>query len=128
MSIQKYIQLTDKVKIINPCFDCDVTHHDGDLINFDFTNHNLTFQKLNEILQEYNVKFSYIWYGEFRNDNNRIYNRFLLKSECGRVFWRKYSTKNPGSSQNLLYVDGNKFQTMKVLRNTNLISSFFNNT
>ena len=45
MSIQKYIQLTDKVKIINPCFDCDVTHHHGDLINFDFPNHNLTFQK-----------------------------------------------------------------------------------
>ena len=126
MSVQKYIHLTDKVKVINPCFNCDVNHYDGDLTNFDFPNHNLTFQRLNEILQEYNVTFSYIWYGEFTNANNRIYNRFLLKSECGRVFWRKYSTMSPGSNQNLLYVDGNKFQTMKVFKNTNLISSFFN--
>ena len=55
----------------------------------------------------------------------------FIKSNIFGVFnllevFRKYSTKNPGSNQNLLYVDGNKFQTMKVFRNTNLISSFFN--
>jgi hypothetical protein len=115
MDIEKYIKLTNKVKIINPCYDCDISSFYGEVNNYDFENHTSTFNKLSEILNEFNIHFSTIWAGKYTNENNRIYTRFLVKSECGRIYWRKYSTKKPGSGQNYFYIDGVKYSTAVIL-------------
>ena len=119
MEKNKFIYLTDKVKIVNPCFDSDVGSFFGEVDNYNFKKHTITFKKLSKILAQYNIFFSTIWEGKFTNINNNIYTRFLVKSNCGRIFWRKYCTKNPGSGQNYIYIDGKKYQTMRLLENKN---------
>jgi hypothetical protein len=116
MEIEKYIYLTENVRIINPCYDCDISSFYGEVYNFDFGRHKTTYNKLNEILNNYNIHFSNIWEGKFTNENNKTYTRFLVKSECGRVYWRKYCTKNPGSGQNFIYINGVKYKTMEFLK------------
>ena len=119
MEHDKYIYLADNVKVTNPCFDSDISSFFGEVNNFNFKNHLKKFQKLSKIINKYNIYFSIIWEGKFTNNNNNINNRFLVKSNCGRIFWRKYTTKNPGSGQNYIYIDGKKYQTMKLLNNEN---------
>ena len=51
----------------------------GEVNNYDFENHTSTFNKLSEILNEFNIHFSTIWAGKYTNENNRIYTRFLVK-------------------------------------------------
>ena len=46
MDIEKYIKLTNKVKVINPCYDCDISSFYGEVNNYDFENHTSTFNKL----------------------------------------------------------------------------------
>jgi hypothetical protein len=125
MENEKYINLTEKVKVINPCYDSDVSSFYGEVYNYNFERHKTTFDKLSEILSNFNISFSTIWAGKFTNNNDKIYTRFLVKSECNRVFWRKYCTKNPGSGQNYLYINGNKLSTMNVLRNPSEINHYF---
>ena len=119
MEIEKYIYLTENSKVINPCYDCDVSSFYGEVNNFDFGRHKTTYNKLNEILNNYNIRFSNIWEGKFTNENDKIYTRFLVKSECNKVYWRKYCTKNPGSGQNFIYINGIKYKTMDFLKMSN---------
>ncbi len=126
MEIEKYIKLADKVKVINPCYDSDISSFYGEVYNFDFGRHKITFEKLTTILNNYDIHFSTIWAGNFTNNNNKIYTRFLVKSQCGKVYWRKYCTKNPGAGQNFLYINGKKYSTMSILYDPLQIINYLN--
>ena len=123
----KYINLTKNVKILNPTFDSDVFKYYGDInkiSNFSFEKQKLNYEKIKEKFGKYNIYFNKLWVGKFSNEYNNIYSRFLLKSNCGKVYWRKYSSKNPGSNQNFIYINGIKYKTTYIL---NLDFSSFEN-
>lgn len=104
-----FIKITDKIKVKAPI--SDITYYDGPLIGIDLRQQKTNYENIVKTLEPYNIKLNYIWFGVF--DVNR-YN-FIVKSECGRVFWRKYEGRKQGSGQNYIYIDGKKCKTTKWL-------------
>ena len=116
--MNKYIKIKENIKVLNPIYESDVFTYQGDLDKlkgFDFEKQKQNYEKIKKIFGRYNIYFNKIWLGKFRNESNNIYSRFLLKSECGKVFWRKYSSLKPGSNQNFIYINGSKFKTTFIL-------------
>ena len=96
------IQLTSKNKVNNPIdnlnnqlsLECELDPN--------------IFEKLNLKLEKMNLNFEYIWFGYFLNDSGHQATNFIIRTnendEGVRIYWHKYSTKNPGSGQNLIYI------------------------
>ncbi len=123
----KFIKLTDKVRILNPCYNSDVSSFFGEVDNFNFEKQTQNYERLKKILARFNIHFELIWEGKFRNEEDKIYSRFLVKSACGRIFWRKYYGMSVGSGQNFMYIDGRKVKTTKILKASNeLLYQYFN--
>ena len=123
----KFIKLTDKVRILNPCYNCDVSSFYGEVNNFNFEKQTQNYERLKEILGRYNMHFNLIWEGKFHNEENKVYSRFLVRSACGRIFWRKYYGMSVGSGQNFLYIGGKKVKTTKILKaDEQTLNEYFN--
>ena len=54
----KFIKLTDKVRILNPCYNCDVSSFYGEVTNFNFEKQTQNYERLKEILGRYNMHLS----------------------------------------------------------------------
>lgn len=113
--MDKYIYLSDKCKIINPCFSADVETYQGPLNDYNFEKQTNNYQKLVDIFNRYNIHFDYIWAAKFINECGNIISRFVVKSNCGRIYWRKYNSISQGSGQNYVYIDTQRFKTTKII-------------
>lgn len=112
----KYIRISENVKIINPYNNNDVSQYFGDVNDYDFEKQKNNYEQLSKIFNNHQIIFSTIWAGKFKNCYERICSRFVVMSVCGRVFWRKYCGMSEGSGQNFIYIDGNKYKTTKILK------------
>ena len=112
------IQLTSKNKVNNPVdnssnqlsleceFDGSIFEPNSDNFKY-FKNQKNNFETLNLKLEKMNLNFEYIWFGYFLNDSGHQATNFIRTNENDegiRIYWHKYSTKTPGSGQNLIYV------------------------
>ena len=112
----KYIRISENVRIINPYNNNDVSQYFGDVNDYDFEKQKNNYEQLSKIFNNHQIIFSTIWAGKFKNCDNRVCSRFVVMSTCGRVFWRKYCGMSEGSGQNFIYINGNKYKTTKILK------------
>jgi hypothetical protein len=116
-----YIQLTDTVKIISPLDKSDIFSYEGPIHGVDLLQQKTNYKKIQDILEEYNVQLSYIWFAKFSRDDydtpSSTYH-FVARTEEGNVFWRKYEGNTFGSGQNYLYVNGKQYKLTKILSMT----------
>ena len=78
--MDKYIYLSDKCKIINPCFSADVETYQGPLNDYNFEKQTNNYKKLVDIFNRYNIHFDYIWAAKFTNEFDKIISKILRKS------------------------------------------------
>jgi len=45
---------------------------------------------------------------ESLKDKGKLVSNFLMESQCGNIYWRKYEEKSWGSGQNYLYIGREK--------------------
>ena len=109
-----YIHLTDKVKIKNPLDNSDIFSYEGPMVDVDLLQQKTNYIKIQDILAEYDMQLSYIWFAKFSRYDSSTYH-FVARTEEGNVFWRKYEGKSSGSGQNYIYVNGIKFKLTEIL-------------
>lgn len=76
---------------------------------------------LKKSLEPFNIKLNPYWYGEFKytkgRGNGRMAQNFLIKSECGKILWRKYEASDSASGTQTLYIldnETNKAEKIKL--------------
>lgn len=114
-----YIHLTDKIKIKSPLDNADIFSYEGAINNIDFLQQKKNYNKIQDILAEYDMQLSYIWFAEFNRNVNFVNcstYHFVAKTDNNRIFWRKYEGKSKGSGQNYLYIDGKQFKLTHILK------------
>jgi hypothetical protein len=150
------ITITNKSKINNPVefipnndpsfinsFEGDFDERifkDSHLEYYSYLKHQINnLDKLNNLLNDINLHFEYIWLIIFRNDAGQNSVSFVIKTNTNElgltIFWRKYMSKAPGSGQNDLFltrkeefveegcVDKIKVQLTHYLQNQNIYLS-----
>ena len=119
----EHIYITQKRKLLNPCYTGDIYRYSGPIEDFSFkiNQHNYKIQrenlkKLQDTLASYNLSFVYIWAG-IRIRGGREVFQFIAKTENGEIYWRKYDVGG-SSGQNSIYVGKNlkKINTSKWLK------------
>ena len=101
------IQITDKIKIDFP---------KGELIEGPISekpnlgvHQEKYFLKIQNILEKNGSELDYFWYGNFIfSDTNKKATNFVIKSSCGRLYWRKYEANVSGGCHNVIFFDGIK--------------------
>ena len=109
-----YIHLTDKVKIKNPLDNSDIFSYEGPMVDIDLLQQKTNYIKIQDILAEYDMQLSYIWFAKFSRYDSSTYH-FVARTEDCNVFWRKYEGKASGSGQNYIYVNGIKYKLTDIL-------------
>ena len=113
------IKITDKIKIDFP---------KGELIEGPISkkpnlgiHQEKYFQKIQAILEENGSELDYFWYGIFYfSDTNRKAVNFVIKSSCGRLYWRKYEGNVSGGGQNVIFFDGVKDKVSVWIEKNNI--------
>ncbi len=120
-NIHKYIYITKKRKLNNPCFTGDEFKYNGPMQDFNFkiSKHNYKIQynnfiKIQKSLKPYNLSLTYIWAG-ISSTTKRF--QFIAKTTNGEIYWRKYDIGGQ-SGQNSMYIGKNlkKINTSKWLK------------
>jgi len=109
-----YIHLTDKVKIKNPLDNSDIFSYEGPMVDIDLLQQKTNYIKIQDILAEYDMQLSYIWFAKFSRYDSSTYH-FVARTEDCNVFWRKYEGKSSGSGGNYIYVNGIKYKLTDIL-------------
>ena len=120
--MNSYIYLTENKKIKNPLIDknkCNILEFHGSLDTIDFERQTTNFNNLIDSFLDYKIVFNEIWYGKFHNVLKEIRTTFVVKSQCGNIYWYKYEAISPGGMQNKLYICGDEFKLTNWLAFTN---------
>ena len=66
-----------------------------------------TFETLKIYFEKMDLRFEYIWLGNFLNTSGHNSINFVIKTNINnnkeQIFWQKYCSKTPGSGQNTLH-------------------------
>ena len=112
-----YIQITENVKVKSPLDRSDLYSYEGPIEEVNFLQQKKNYDKIQEILSEYDMKLVYVMFAKFSRDSSSSYH-FLARSENSRVFWRKYEGESHGSGQNYIYIDGEQYKLTYFLKMT----------
>jgi hypothetical protein len=115
--MNKYIIISDKVKVKNPCYLCE-NNYMGKIEDFNFKDKNRNINQennyllLQDTLNSFNLKLLFVWAG---TDNENNLTKFVVTTENNEIVWYKYEGKTPGGGQNYLYIYGKKIKLTKWL-------------
>lgn len=125
METTRYIQISPNVKVFNPTHDSPLFTYAGPIEKYNFAHQQKNYEKIQEILEAFNKKLSYIYVGRFMGDKKQK-TIFLAHNQDKSVWWRKYESKTEGSGQNLIYFkNGNTIKTTRFLSNPHLFIDNF---
>ena len=108
-----HVYLTEKKKLKNPLSDnekCNIQSYHGPIESINLERQTKNHIALINSFLEHNIVLSEIWYGKFLNAVKEVRTTFIVKSECGNVFWYKYESLSPGGMQNKVYICGDEFK------------------
>lgn len=113
----KFINLGNKKRITNPCWDPREDHEtwEGPVDDFDFDGEGLNqmnnYKVIRDLLEEFGIKFDKVWSVKMPTYNKSPLVKFLVSCKDVNVFWYKYEGFQQGSGQNNLIMNGNKIKT-----------------
>ena len=123
METGRYIQIAEKVKVKNPTHDAPLFSYAGPIEDYNFGRQQKNYDDIQNILEPYNKKLTYIYVGRFMGDR-RPKTVFLAHNEDKSVWWRKYESNAEGSGQNYIYFgNGDIVKTTRFLTNSNYYMS-----
>jgi hypothetical protein len=79
--------------------------------NFDFEHQQKNFDKINNILLEFNIYPTELYYVKWniKDSNNRV--SFIVKYSNPAIIWQKYESDSIGSGHNHIYIKKTKVYT-----------------
>jgi len=105
---ERYIYISPKMKVINPVHNGTLYHYEGSIENYNFRHQQKNYEKLQEILEPYGKRLTYIYVGKFMGERREKV-IFMAHNDDRSIWWRKYESVAEGSGQNWVYYekDGN---------------------
>lgn len=112
--MDKYIHLTNTVRIKNPCN--KGFFYQGPIQGYSFNTQQSNFDQISKKLYSVNKFLTTIYVGKYpAKHHNNLLTCFLALSDDKSVAWYKYEGNTNGGGQNMIYINGKKIKTTHFL-------------